>query len=94
LGPFLESLSGSAIRVLLRLAFAFEPLVSTVLSVFINQRLHRYKEGGIVSGYKTRTRRLGRYHYQIEIHLDLTGLQAAHLVVNLLPPQLRRWHYD
>jgi len=44
-----ETLIGSAVRVLLRVAFAFEPLAPTAITVIMNQQLHRYKEGGIVS---------------------------------------------
>ncbi len=92
-----ETLVGSAVRVLLRLAFAFEPLAPTAITVIMNQQLHRYKEGGIVSDYKTHTKRLGKYHYRIEIDLDLTGIQAVHLLGNLFPKQLsrfRRWFHD
>jgi len=97
LKPILESVFGSAAQVLIRIAFVFEPIAPTVISVFINQRLHRYKEGGIVSNYKTHTKRIGRYHYRIEINLYLTDWQAANLAVNLLPTQLnifRRWSND
>ncbi|MDR0373496.1 MAG: hypothetical protein LBI79_08085 [Nitrososphaerota archaeon] len=96
MGPLWESLAGSATRVLLRIAFTFEPLAPAVISVFVNQGLRRYKEGNIVSGYKTRTKRLGRYHYLIEIHLDLTGMQAVHLATNLSPMRLGifgRWYH-
>ena len=92
-----ETLVGSAVRVLLRVAFAFEPLAPTAITVIMNQQLHRYKEGGIVSDYKTHTKRLGKYHYRIEIDLDLTGMQAVHLLGNLFPKQLsrfRRWFHD
>jgi hypothetical protein len=92
-----ETLVGSAVRVLLRVAFAFEPLAPTAITVIMNQQLHRYKEGGIVSDYKTHTKRLGKYHYRIEIDLDLTGMQAVHFVGNLFPKQLsrfRRWFHD
>ena len=92
-----ETLVGSAVRVLLRVAFAFEPLAPTAITVIMNQQLHRYKEGGIVNDYKTHTRRLGKYHYRIEIDMDLTGMQAVHLLGNLFPKQLsrfRRWFHD
>jgi hypothetical protein len=93
----LESLIGNAVRVLVRVAFAFEPLAPTAITVLMNRQLHRYKEGGIVTSYKTRTKRLGKYHYRIEIRLDLTDMQAVHLVANLFPKQLsrfRRWFHD
>ncbi|MGE5556839.1 MAG: hypothetical protein ACM3UY_11375 [Methanocella sp.] len=91
------SLIESATRVLLRIALAFEPLAPAAITVLLNQQLHRYKEGGIVGDYKTHTKRLGRYHYRIEIDLDLTGMQAYHLLGNVFPKQLGRfgrWFHD
>ena len=92
-----ESLVGSAVRVLMRVAFVFEPLAPTAITVLINQQLHRFKEAGAIGDYKTRTKRLGKYHYRIVMNLDLTGIQAAHLLGNLFPKQLsrfRRWFHD
>jgi len=91
------SLTGSAVRVLLRVAFAFEPLAPTAITVYMNQQLHRYREGGVVGGYKVHTKRLGRYHYRIEMDLELTGMQAMHLLGNVFPKQLSRygrWFHD
>jgi hypothetical protein len=92
-----ESLIGSAIRVLMRVAFVFEPLAPTAITVLMNQQLHRFKEAGAISNYKTHTKRLGKYHYRIVMDLDLTGMQAVHLLGNLFPKQLsrfRRWFHD
>ena len=92
-----ESLIDSAIRVLLRVVFVFEPLAPTAITVLMNQQLHRFKEAGAIGDYKTHTKRLGRFHYRIEIDLDLTGMQAIHLLGNLFPKQLsrfRRWFHD
>ena len=92
-----ESLVDSAVRVLMRVAFVFEPLAPTAITVLINQQLHRFKEAGAIGNYKTRTKRLGKYHYRIVMNLDLTGMQAAHLLGNLFPKQLsrfRRWFHD
>ena len=96
-GSVSESLIDSAIRVLLRVAFAFEPLAPTAITLLMNQQLHRFKEGGVIGGYKAHTKRLGRFHYRIEIDLDLTGMQTVHLLTNLFPNQLsgfRRWFHD
>ncbi len=93
LGDFVSS----ATRVLLRIALTFEPLAPTAITVLLNQQLHRYKEGGVIGDYKTHTKRLGKYHYQIELHLDVTGTQAAHLIANVFPGQMngfRRWFHD
>jgi hypothetical protein len=92
-----ESLIGCAVRVLLRVVFVFEPLAPTAITVLMNQQLHRFKEAGAIGDYKTKTKRLGKFHYRIEINLDLTGIQAIHLLGNLFPKQLsrfRRWFHD
>ena len=92
-----ESLVESATRVLLRVAFAFEPLAPAAITVLINQQLHRYKDAGAVSNYKTHTKRLGKYHYVVQMDLDVTGKQAIHLLGNVFPKRfnwLRRWFHD
>jgi hypothetical protein len=92
-----ESLISSAVRVLFRFAFAFEPLAPTAIVVLMNQQLRRFKDAGMIGSYKTKAKRLGKFHYRIEIDLDLTGMQVLHLLSNLFPKQLsrfRRWFHD
>jgi hypothetical protein len=92
-----ESLIESVMRVLFRVVFVFEPLAPTAITVLMNRQLRRFKERGTIGDYKTRTKRLGKFHYRIEINLDLTGMQAVHLLSNLFPRQLsrfRRWFHD
>jgi hypothetical protein len=92
-----ESLISSVTKVLLRVAFVFEPLAPTAITLLMNQQLHRYKESNIIGEYKTHTKRLGKYHYRVIIDLDLTGRQAMHLLGNIFPNQLsgfRRWFHD
>ncbi len=93
----LRDLVSSGTRVLFKVAFTFEPLAPAAITVIINQQLRRYKEGRVIGDYKTRTKRLGKYHYRIELYMDLTGMQATHLLANLFPKQLsrfRRWFHD
>ena len=95
--PVSVSLVESAIRVLLRVLFVFEPLAPTAITVLMNQQLHRFKEAGAIGNYKTKSKRLGKYHYRVEINLDVTGMQTIHLLNNLFPNQLnrfRRWFHD
>jgi hypothetical protein len=92
-----ESLFESAVRVLLRVALAFEPLAPTAITILVNQNLHKFKTSGAICDYKTHAVRLGKFHYRIEVDLDLTGMQAVHLLGNLFPRQLngfRRWFHD
>jgi hypothetical protein len=92
----LGDLIAAASRVLLRVALPFEPLAPAAMTALINQRLHRYKEDRVIGDYKTHTKRLGKYHYRIEVDLDVIGIQAKHLLANLFPKQLsrfRRWFH-
>ncbi len=92
-----ESLIESVVKVMLRIAFRFEPLAPTAIALLVHEQLHRYRDGGIISDYKTHTRRLGKYHYRIEVDLEVTGMQAAHLLANIFPKQLSRygrWFHD
>ncbi len=92
-----ESLMESVARVLLSLAFRFEPLAPTAIAFVMHEQLHRYRDGGIISNYKTHTKRLGKYHYRVEIELELTDRQAVHLLANVFPRQFSRfgrWFHD
>jgi hypothetical protein len=77
-----------------RAAFVFEPLAPTAISFFLGRRLNEWKEQGLISDYKSHTQRLGKFHYKIEIDLDVTSSQAEHVLNDLMPDQLngvRRW---
>ena len=79
---------------LVRIVFVFEPLAPQAISYYLRRSLGEWKKHGLVSDYKTRVRRLGKYHYTVEINLGVTGKQAAHLLSDLYPNQLgsvRRW---
>jgi hypothetical protein len=92
-----QILSESAFRVFTKIAFQFEPLAPTAITLFANQQLGRLRDSGKIGNYKAKTRRLGKFHYVIEVDLDLTGVQAVSLVGNVLPEQynfLRRWGYE
>jgi hypothetical protein len=85
-----EKLTG----VLLRIAFVFEPLASTAISFYLGRRLKELKEKGLISDYASRTKRLGKFHYRIEIDLDVESKQIFHILNDLLPNQLKtvgRW---
>lgn len=85
-----EKLTG----LLLRVAFAFEPLAPTAISFFLGRRLNKLKEEGLISDYKSRTQRLGKFHYRIEIDIDVNSTQALQIVNDFLPNPLsgiRRW---
>ena len=79
---------------MVRAAFFFEPLAPSAISYYLRRRLNEWKQEGLISEYKTRTRRLGKFHYKIEVDLDLNSRQAVHVLNDLFPDQmksLRRW---
>jgi hypothetical protein len=79
---------------LVRVVFVFEPLAPQAISYYLRRSLNEWKRHGLVSDYKTRVRRLGKYHYRIEIDMGVTGKQAVHILSDLYPSQLgsvRRW---
>jgi hypothetical protein len=75
--------------VLLRVAFAFEPLAPPAITYLLSRRLGQLKQQGKISEYRAKTRRLGKFHYTVEIDLDVTGEQAFHAIDDLLPKQLK-----
>ena len=89
-----ERISQRLFSLMLRAAFFFEPLAPRAISYFLTRRLRELKKRGVISEFKTKTRRLGKFHYKIEVDLDLTAKQAHYVLGELLPNQLknaRRW---
>jgi hypothetical protein len=79
---------------MVKAAFIFEPLAPRVILYYLTQRLKEWKKQGLISEFETKTRRLGKFHYKIEVYLDVTSKQALHVLDDLLPNQLksvRRW---
>jgi hypothetical protein len=79
---------------MVKLAFVFEPLAPRAISYYFTRTLKEWKKQGLISEYKAKTRRLGKFHYKIEINFDLTSNQALHVLDDLLLNQLeseRRW---
>jgi hypothetical protein len=76
-------------NVFLRFALVLEPLAPPVISYFLSRRLSQLKQQGKISEYNAQTKRLGKFHYNIQIDLDLTGEQAFHVVDDMLPKQLK-----
>ena len=75
--------------ILLELGFFLEPLAPPAITYFLARRLDHLKDQGKILEYKTRTKRLGKFHYAVELDLDLTGEQAFHAINDALPKQLK-----
>jgi hypothetical protein len=81
-------------RVLLRLAFAFEPLASTAISYYTTRTLRGWEKQGLISDFKTHTKRLGKIHYKVEIEVEVNPEQAHYILAHVLAKPLKtlgRW---
>jgi hypothetical protein len=76
-------------RRIIEFILVFEPLAPRAISYYMRRRLGEWKRQGLISGYKTRTRRLGKFHYKIEVDLDLTSKQTLHVFRDLFPNELK-----
>jgi hypothetical protein len=71
----------------------FEPFAKFGISYYLNRQLELFKQQGLLAAYKTKVRRRGKWHYRIEVSLDLTSMQAAR-VIRVIVQQIRvlgRW---
>ena len=76
--------------VFLRFAFYLEPFAPPAISYYISRRLDVLLQQGLIGGYRANTKRLGKFHYKVEVDLDVNAQQAFYVIDDLLPKQLRR----
>jgi len=69
---------------LTRLVFVFEPISPRFFSYFLNRKLREWKDKGLIVDYKTETRRIGKFHYKIDVNVALTLEQARNMLGNLV----------
>jgi hypothetical protein len=63
---------------------AFDRIVPSFVSFFLNRTLGGWKSKGLIDDYGTRTVRSGRLSYKVEICVVLTSEQAGDKVRELL----------
>ncbi len=74
---------------LVRAAFFFEPLAPRAISFYLGRRLNEWKQQGLISEYHTQTHRLGKFHYKIEVDLEVNSKQAHHFLNEQLQKRLK-----
>jgi len=77
-------MSSRFVTILIKLAFVFEPLTPRFVSFFLSRRLLGWKKKRLIYDYETRTERIGKFHYRIDMSLDLTPRQARGILRNLM----------
>lgn len=67
-------------RLLVRVAFVFEPLTPRLVSYYVGRTFKKWKQRNLILNYKTRTKRLGKFHYKTQIDVDLNSEQTAYIL--------------
>ncbi len=61
----------------------FEPFAAVGISYFVNRELKRYRDRGYFSAYSSNVKRLGKWHYLIEVDLDATSKQVRLILAEI-----------
>lgn len=69
---------------LVRFVFVLEPISPRFVSFLLGKKLKEWKNKQLISGYKTETKRIGKFHYKIGMDLDLTSEQARSILQRLI----------
>ncbi len=85
------NLSSNLLRLFARFALFFEPISPRFISFWLGRRLKNWKDRGIIDDYKVNTRRTGKFHYKIEVNLELSPQQAKWILRDTLIRTLRRF---
>jgi len=67
-------------RLFVKVGFVFEPAAPRLISYYLGQALKKRKQRNLILEYKTRTKRLGKFHYKTQIDIDLNSKQAAYIL--------------
>jgi hypothetical protein len=69
---------------LARFALFFEPISPRFVSFWLRRRLKKWKNRGLIDDYKVKTRRIGKFHYKIEVDFDLSPEQTDYILSDML----------
>ena len=79
-----DRMSSRLFSLLVRFGFAFEPISPRFVSFLLARKLKEWKNKRLIDDYKTKTRRIGKFHYKIDMDVDLTPEQAKNMVRRLI----------
>ena len=55
----------------IRFSFKFERFSPQFIKFFLNRKFEEYKQKGVLTDYKVKSKRRGKYHYSFEVDLFL-----------------------
>jgi len=85
-----DRMSSRFFSLLVRFGFIFEPISPRFVSFFLGRKLKEWKNKRLIDDYKTKTRRIGKFHYKIDMDLDLTPEQAKSILRKLVDKKNQR----
>jgi hypothetical protein len=85
-----DRMSSRLFSLLVRFGFVFEPISPRFISFFLGRKLKEWKNKRLIDDYKTKTRRIGKFHYKIDMDLDLTPEQAKSMLRKLVDKNNQR----
>ncbi len=65
---------------IVRFVYLFEPLSTPFISYFVKRTLSRWKNSGLIEEYRTATSRIGRFHYAVNLDIDLTSEHTRRII--------------
>ena len=83
-------MSRSFSSLLAKFILLFEPISPRFVSFLVGRKLKEWKNKGLIDYYKTKTKRIGKFHYKIYLDLDLTQEQASRILRDTLIQALKR----
>ena len=83
-------MSSRLFSLLVRFGFIFEPISPRFVSFFLGRKLKEWKNKQLIHDYKTKTKRIGKFHYKIDMDLDLTPEQAKSMLRKLVDKKNQR----
>ena len=85
-----DRMSSRFFSLLVRVGFIFEPISPPFVSFFLGRKLKEWKNKQLIRDYKTKTKRIGKFHYKINIDMDLTPEQAKRVMRKLVRSNSQR----
>ena len=67
----------SSYSVFIKIAYRFEIFYPQAIKYFVNQKLKEYKNSGKLTDYKVKTKRMGKFHYFLEMDIFLENKKGG-----------------
>jgi len=67
----------SSYSVFIKIAYRFEIFYPQAMKYLLNRKLNEYKTKGTITDYKVKTKRMGKFHYILQMDLFLDKIEGG-----------------